>query len=434
MKRMLVISYFFPPAGGVAVLRTVKLVKYLPKYGIEPTVLTPQFPITPIVDEKLLREVNCEIVRTPQFYQPAIKGTRHRSVDTDVELKDSFFRRALHKILWSLFKQIIYPDIQFFWIYHAYKEGVRTIRDGDVDILYATTPPITNIIVQLLLRLKTGLPLVVDFRDDWVGYPLRSQARYSIWINPLYYLLDRVLERYILKEASLVISVSNPLLNSIKNRYKGISGDKFICIPNGYDNDQFEGVKPAKRDDGFLMVYTGTFDTFRNVEPFLRGLKLSLERDDRLKKDFELRIIGGVWEKNKEMIEELGLSDYVNLSGRASHKVCIRNILSADCLLLINPPASRKGAEFLPLKFSEYLRANKDILAVTPEGPVYDIIKKHNLGYAVDHSDIEGIANAIISIYKNRKTGRDVNREIVREFDMERLIERISVEIRERIH
>jgi len=431
---MLIISYFFPPAGGVAVLRTVKLAKYIKKYGIEPVVLTPEFPITHRIDENLLEEIDCEIVRTPQFYLPRISGFKKRSLSEKEITKASKYRKFIASIFRNIVRQFLYPDQELGWIYYAYKSGLRLIRDNEIDILYATTPPVTNMIVLLLLSLKTNLPVVLDFRDDWLCYPLKPYKRYSNWVNPIYYLVDRIFEKYLLKRANLVMSVSRQLLMRLYNRYKSIDKRKFIFIPNGYDEEDFEGVQPAERDDKFLIVYSGTFSPPRKPEVFLWGLKQVFNLRPDIKDDLRLMIVGDVIGDYPIIINDYGLTEIIDVKNGLSHKESISYILSADTLLIINPDYKSAGDTFLPSKLSEYIRAKKNIIAITPQGATSDLIDDWDLGYTADHNDTDGIVDIIIKSYDgNNRTDINISDELLNEFNREELAKKVVMAILDNI-
>jgi glycosyltransferase involved in cell wall biosynthesis len=398
---ILMVSYYYPPVGGVRVLRTTKIGKYLSRMGFLPVVLCSKEEILPASRDEELDSFQRILICLPKIKLPSrqTKKAPRQGVDLNSSPKPlPPLKKAIILLLRAIKQFILYPDIAVAWIPSAYKAGLSAIRKYGIRAIYATHPPPSNLIVALLLALRTKKPLVVDFRDFWRYYPFRVK------FHPLELLLTPWLEKYLIKKSALVIAVTAPLVRTFLSDHRPYLSPKLLYLPNGYDEEDFVSARPTKKDPAgrFRLVHTGGFYEGRGGSCFLAGLERAIQLFPELEKVMVFRQVGFVDITEQEHIQRLVERGVVELIPPVSHSQAVREMLGADLLLLIVPP-KRAGEAVLSLKSTEYIRAEKPILAISPPSPTTVLVEEFGAGRCIDNDDVEGIAEAIISFYKKRK-------------------------------
>ncbi len=357
MKKVLMLAYYFPPLGMGGTQRALKMVRYLPEFGWEATVLT----VKPIAywaqDPSLLREIPAaRIIRTgsldPQRLLHLVKNRPSPKAATiHAEQKHGFVTWINRKVL-PLF---LVPDSKRLWHAHACAAAAPLLRREAFALIYSTSPPHSVHLTARRLAQKYHLPWVADFRDAWSGSVVVQEP------TRLHRALQQRLQKKIVRAADAVIAVTPGILKSLQGED---CGAKYHYIPNGFDAGDFPPQTPAPEDDAFQLLHCGAVTTFSDPRPVLNALK-QLRRDQPGEtKQLRLRFVGyDTFAMFQEWIQTLQLQDCVHHSGYVPHHQALQAVGAADALLLI--ACHEKDANFIPGKTFEYLASGKPILAVS---------------------------------------------------------------------
>lgn len=410
-KKVLIIAYHFPPDAAVGAMRPQKFVKYLPEFGWQPYVLTIKEKHIEKRDEERLGDVRGISITRTSFWRTPLQTLldirdriRKNNVGrTKVNGSASAFSTTSQKVesFGARIKRYFaalnwFPDDKLYWSLSAVLVGYRLIRREKIRFIYATSPPHSVSIIGLVLSKLTGAKLVVDFRDPWVtpvqSLPASVRCSFTDHLNAFF-------EAAVVNNAYVVITTTERLCNSLKDRYQNSASATFATIPNGYDACDF---KDAGRQEGktkFIISYLGTFYMERDPENFLIALRQAISRGDIPPDRVEVRFIGKVNEvSNKpigKILDKHGITSLVKVLGRVSHSEAIRQMQSADLLLLLAP---NQGYQ-IPAKTFEYMGARRPILAITEDGATADVIKATNAGLVAHQDDVDGIQAALKCFY-----------------------------------
>ena len=401
MKKVLIVTYYWPPAGGAGVQRVLKFVKYLPEFGWKPYVLTVQHPDAPVYDESLAGDIPNEavIIKTKSlepfsFYK---KFTGKKPTDTipndvlipkkNISLREKFARwvRA----------NIFIPDAKIGWIPFAVKQGKKIIEKEKIDLIFSSAPPPTVAIIGRKLAEATKVKWVADFRDPWleiVYYQSLKRSRLAVAI-------DSRLEKKTISSADAIVTISEDIVNLFR---KKIGEKKYFIIPNGYDETDFVKVKNPKNEK-FTMAYTGSVSKDRVPYPLFAALSKFKEEGIE---DLHYRFAGRFAPEFHEEIERRGLEKYFELMPFVPHNESTKILLHSDVLLLVidNVP-DNKG--FLTGKMFEYLGCKKPIFAIGPlDGDANKILRQTDSGKMIDYKDEEGAYKLLKEFYENWKENK----------------------------
>ncbi len=398
--RVLVITYFFPPVGGVGVQRTLKYVTYLPRWGWEPAVVAPGDPAFPVRDPSLVPTLapGLEIHRTASL-EPgrlptaAVRLLSRRSgsagaVSADLtasSAQGSLPLKVLRKIsvVWNrIWAVLLFPEGAIAWVPFAVRAGRKAHRRRPVDVIYSSSSPISTHVAAGLIKRSTGLPWVADFRDPWVGNPFAAPlSRPKRW-------LQRRMERWIVARADRVIVAVDAMRVQFAGRYPDMA-DKFVHIPNGYDRADLVGIEPAPppTPGGFHLLYAGSLYRPRELEAFLLGVERLLARRPDLRARLKVDFIGRVNDPNAKAAAEFDkpgrLAGVVGFEGFMPRPRALARMAGADALLQLMP--DMPGAEiFVGGKLSEYLAFDRPILAVMPRGEGRALVEGLPTGITAD--------------------------------------------------
>ncbi|MFA5032824.1 MAG: glycosyltransferase family 4 protein [bacterium] len=428
MKNVLIIAYHFPPIGGGAVLRTQKFVKYLPQFGLMPTVVTTDIPVS-IKDDSLLGELDkrIEIFRTVTFEKFGIEKSLDEKIHKQNKEKRVLFAKLL--IIWKFFKNTIInnffiPDRYVGWTIFAYKKCKEIIKRQKIDMIYSSSPPVSAHLVAYLLKCHKKIPWVMDYRDLWLNHNiLGPKTKFSKFIS-------NKLEKKFISRADKIISATAIITEDFIDRYK--KNNKFITITNGYDKEKFENnhTSKYKTKNKFTIVYSGSFSNYQTPEYFLIAIKeLLLEHND-FKSDIEVVFAGSVEQNHL-------VSTIVNFVGFIPYQEAVDLICSADVLLLtIYELQCSKSV--LTTKLFDYIGAQNPILALIPPGIASEMIKNEKLGVVVSPKNIPDIKDAILEFYvkwKEKKLYTGANYSVLaKKFDRKQLTYELSKVLNEAIN
>lgn len=430
MKKVLFVTYEFPPKGGSGVQRGAKFVKYLPRFGWKPTVLSVADPPAALSDETLLGDIPPSVrVERAWSAEPTrllawARGLPSRRGSSSIERRPNVTGRARVSGLpvWAirLIQGLFVPDEKIGWRRYAVREGLRAIARDGIDAIFASGPPATTYLVGERLARLSGLPLVVDFRDPWVS---NAQLRAP---TPLHAWAWRRLERRVVARASVVVSTLDAVSADFRTRYPDERPEKFVTITNGFDPSDFE-IEP-RRHDGFTITHTGVFYGIKGLNCFLDGLKAAIEEGGVEEGDVRVRLVGPYAPEVDRAVRSMGLGDIVESGEYLAHPDAVRSLVESDLLLLVldSPGHSRTS---LTGKLFEYIAAAKPVLAVIYEGETADLITRERIGTVVSPGRPEDVAAALGVFYRRYREEKPAvarSPDLLARFDRRRLTEKLA--------
>jgi len=395
-KKVLIITYYWPPSGGAGVQRWLKFAKYLPEFGIEPIVLTvePKYASYPQRDDSLEKDIHPELkVFKTKSFEPLnlLSGLfGKKSVPyggfTNVN-KKSLFQTILRFIRGNFF----IPDARVGWNKHAYRKAKELIAEHKIDTVITTSPPHSTQLIGLKLKKNMNVQWIADFRDPWTDIYYYKDLLHTGIVKRI----DKKKERTVLENADRVITVGNALKKNLHS--KSCRNDIYI-ISNGFDENDFEGYVESKPEK-FTITYTGTLSDHYNISSFVKVCKRLKEEE----KDFVVRFVGNISEQKYNEFREAGLKENLEIVGYISHQKSIQYLYNSSALLLVIPEF--EGNEgILTGKLFEYLATKLPIIGLGPEnGDAAEIINKCGVGKMFNNQENKGLLQFLISLFDQSK-------------------------------
>ncbi|MDN3666888.1 glycosyl transferase family 1 [Algibacter miyuki] len=396
-SKVLIISYYWPPAGGPGVQRWLKFVKYLPEFGVKPIVYIPENPNYPLLDESLIAEVPKEVtvIKQPISEPYRLAGLFSKKSSKTISKglipeakKQSFIEKSMLYIRGNFF----IPDARKSWVKPSVTYLSEYISKENIETIITTGPPHSLHLIGLQLQQKIGVKWIADFRDPWTTIGYHKQLKLTESSKQKH----KTLEKEVLNKADDIIVTSSVT----KTEFEGITKKPITVITNGYD---YEPLQAVTLDSKFSIAHIGSLLSKRNPEVLWQVLSELVKENAEFEKDFELNFIGAVSENVLQSIEISGLSKYMNNFGYVSHKASIRYQKSSQVLLLVEIDSEETKC-IIPGKLFEYLVSNRPILALGPKGSdVETIIKETNTGNYFSYNDSKSLKSTILGHYKNFK-------------------------------
>ncbi len=409
--------------GGVQ--RTAKFAKYLALYDWQPYVLTVNPKMYLASDYCLLNEVEKAGVK---IYRTGKNGSSEKNTNGHKVVK--FKNDSSRKLLSNLSQTFLIPDSKIFWKSSAIELAEKIISEEKIDMLYATAPPYTDFLIACELKNKTGLPLVLDYRDSWIDCPN------NFYPTPLHKSKHKKMETEVLKCADKVITINDRIKELIHLRYPFVNDEKVSVIPQGYDPEDFNDNSPAEHGNKKMRIsYSGSFLNYYTPKHFLDGLKLAIDKMPEIKDNVEACFIGTFPEEYKEYINSLGLGGSVNIMGYVEHSVCTNMLSKSDVLWMMINKSSSSDLHSTG-KLYEYFGANKPLLACVPEGVARRSLQMHGAVILTEPDDSSAISDAIIKYYTDFKNGKMPvpNSQVTGMYDRKRLSGRLADEFNSLLH
>jgi len=391
MKKVLIITYYWPPAGGAGVQRWLKFAKYLPEFGIEPIILTvdPNFATYPQKDESLFNDVNpgLKVYRTRcfEFYSLYRLVSKKKEVMYGGFANESTksFTQELAKMIRGNF---FLPDPRRGWNRFALKKASELIRLFNIDTVVTTSPPHSTQLIGLKLKKKHHIKWISDLRDPWTDIYYYSKLKHS----RLALSIDRHYEKQVIKWADKITTVSEDLKRIFASKSEMAIESKIHVIPNGFDEEDFL-VGNISSETKKVITYTGTISDTYDIDGFLNAIKLL---DESIKANLKIRFVGAASELIIPKIEATGIE--VEQITYVPHAQAIDYMMRSSVLLLIIPKVeNNKG--IVTGKFFEYLASGKPVLAIGPkDGDLEKLITETHCGKLFDYNESIEMQNFII--------------------------------------
>lgn len=387
MPKVLLLAYHYPPLGGVAVMRVLRFSRYLKKHGWTPIVLCVEGGAKHEPrDEALAAEIPSDI-RVERV--PCLEPDNY--ADTwDVP------REKVVRNLFKTFDKVLFPDDRALWIKPLVKRARAIITKEQIDVVWATAQPWSTLVAGRDIKNATGVPLVLDFRDDWTT----SNADFRK-VKRL--VREQELEQTVLAAADAVVSVTPHIVEQLKARApKNLGQDQFHLIPNGFDPAHFPDENPPLADT-FTIVHTGGLYHLRPVEPLLRVLDAWFESHPERVGQVRVKLAGRATDEVKKAIQESPWCDCIELLGFVSHQQVRELIVSAHVNLLMIEQV-RTAAWLFTGKVFEYIGARRPILMLGPDpSPLADLLRDTGLGSICSYESPEETGKTLECLFQEEK-------------------------------
>jgi glycosyltransferase involved in cell wall biosynthesis len=406
MKKVLIITYYWPPSGGAGVQRWVKFVKYLSAMNMEPLVLTvhPDSATYPQKDPSLASDIPDTVkvyyAKSFELYSLYKKFSSNKEVPYGgfANTKKLDFKEKIIRFLRGNF---IIPDPRRGWNKFALAKAKELIHTHLIDNVITTSPPHSTQLIGLKLKEQLGIRWIADLRDPWTDIYYFKQM-YPTFIATQ---IHKSLEKKVLQNADRIITVSEALKKLFAEKTDNIR-DKIKVIPNGFDTADFKGMNANVHPDLFYLTYAGTLSKEYNVSGFIKALK---ELPEDIRPGIKVRFIGQMPSEIWERFEAGGVDSMVELKGYVPHASAIENMMSSDLLLLIIPDV-KNNEGILTGKLFEYLGSGKKILFIGPkQGDAAKVIRKTKSGTICSYDEHQQIAEEITRLYRLKKSGAQVS-------------------------
>jgi glycosyltransferase involved in cell wall biosynthesis len=439
MKKVLIISYYFPPSGGPGVQRVLKFVKYLPQFGWKPIVLTVKDADFPARDESLMKEIppdvnvyRSDIFEPYDLYRKLTGRKKSAAIDVDNIIKGK--KKSISERMAEFIRATIFiPDARRFWLKHAVKLGKEIIDNEKPDVMFSSAPPYTCALIAMKLKeyahkKNLDIPWVSDFRDAWTGY-LTSPDR---WLIPS--MIDKRYERITLDKADAVTMVASGVKDDFDNKYPEVSKNKkYFLLRNGFDAEDYETLNfTPEKNEKFTIVYTGSMYGIRN--PYFLLDTISDLVDEKLidKNKIVFIFVGRLGKEIHDYIDESPLKDNVIRIAYVPHSESIRYLLKADAMLLLIDE-NKYSKMILSGKVFEYVGTagitGKPILAIAPEGEAADLIRETSTGEIIHHNNSTALRETLLKYYnrffENNNTFSPDKAKIA-QYDRKKLTEKLA--------
>ncbi len=421
MKKVLIITYYFPPAGGPGVQRWLKFVKYLPDFNIQPVVYVPENPSYPIIDENLVGEISSQaiVIKRPIFepYGLAALFSKNKTKKISAGIIPSERKQTkIDRFLLWIRGNFFIPDARVFWIKPSVAYLKNYIEENNIETVITSGPPHSLHLIGMRLKKLVDIDWIADFRDPWTTIGYHEKLKLSAYASNEH----NILERKVLNAADRIIVTSQ----STKAEFLKKTNQPITVITNGFDEE-----KAAKQtlDEKFSLAHIGSFLSERNPIILWQSLSDLVKEVPGFAEHLELKLIGTISKDILDTIHSYNLSDYLNYLGYVSHQEALIHQRKSQVLLLIEIN-SRNTISIIPGKLFEYMVSQRPIIAIGPRSSDFaQIIKETNTGDFFDYSEKEALKESIKSYYEKFLEGNmQVHAVGVEQYSRKKLTERLA--------
>ena len=423
-KKILIITYYWPPAGGPGVQRWLKFAKYLPDFGWKPIIYTPENPSYPLLDESLIKDVpkDIEMVKTKIWepYQLAEKlnksNKKFKAGQFDVGKNQSWKSKLSIWVRGNFF----IPDARVFWVKPSTTFLEKYLTENKIDVVVTSGPPHSMHLIGLNLKKKLpNLKWIADFRDPWTEISYYKHLKLTKSSDQKH----RFLESEVFKNADITLATSYADAENFRK-----NGANAVCITNGFDeSDNTKTLLLSDSQTRFTISYIGVLEQLRNPENLWKVLNDLVKNNSDFAEKFSLKFVGRVDDKILENLENLSLKNHIQNLGYLPHGMAVEEMSKTSLLLITNfPSEASKG--IIPGKIFEYLATGKQILSFGPkDADVSRILDETNAGQHFSYDDSEKLKQFILEKFELWKTGNlGDNTENIEQFSRKNLTQKLS--------
>lgn len=393
MKKILIITYYWPPSGGAGVQRWLKFTKYLPDFDWQPVILTvdPAYATYPQRDNSLQDEINpmclvytCKSFEFYNFYRVLLRKKEVPYGGFANESRDGFFQKAAKFLRGNFFL----PDPRRGWNKYAIKKAEELIRKYHIETVITTSPPHSTQLIGLKLKQRLGIRWIADFRDPWTDIYYYKKFKQTAPAR----LIDRRYERKVIEGADLIITVSQDFKRLFSQKSNQNVAPKIHIVPNGFDPTDFD-FSQISNEAKFVITYIGTISDTYDIDGFIKALSTLSEVSQSA---IKIRVVGRISSTIEDKLVSSGIE--TELIGYVEHSKSVDYLLQSSLLLLVVPKVENNRG-IVPGKFFEYLASRKPILALGPvDSDMAGIIRETQSGVLLAYDDSAGITNFIATL------------------------------------
>ncbi|HYM20806.1 MAG TPA: hypothetical protein VEW28_07375 [Candidatus Kapabacteria bacterium] len=424
---VLVIAYYFPPMGLSGVQRTAKFVKYLPKFGWKPVVLTtptdtPYYAFDESLEAELedeIREGNIIIYRTDA--DPSL--SRASKTGRVLKLPSQNWQRTRSKFV-QFFRQ---PDSRIGWKDIALRSAEQIFEHHQIDAIFSTAPPYTDFLIARELSDRFGVPYLIDYRDGWVDNEVLNK-----YLTPLHKRKARTMEYEVIRASSAITTANRRMKELLLENYIFLDWDDVTILPQGYDPDDIERAVPLANSlyqpEVFRLTYAGAFYVDRTPKPMFDAVKELITEIPELDRVLELNFVGVLQKEYQKLAKKMGLDHLLAEQGYLPHLESVAHLLSSDVLwMTMSDDVSAPG------KLYEYFGTHKPILALVPKGSrTQKQLVEYGNAIVAEPDNVQEIKSAILQYYrlwKERALTTRVNENFVKIFDRSKIAKELAMQL-----
>jgi glycosyltransferase involved in cell wall biosynthesis len=423
MKKILLIAYYFPPDSAVGGLRIAKFARYLPSYGWEPTVLTIKDRYRKQFDKERANGLNStrvlKTVKVPAVTNILLSIKRIASVVfRSGKVKDrtdngNIFEETLGHIKSENYLQKLkryylsfrfLPDGERSWVIPATIRTIIEIKQRRFNCIMTSSPPQSSHLIGFIAKSLTHVTWVADFRDPWIEL---QQQKTPLIRTTLSDKIEQWMEKQVIRNADTIITTTEEHRKAVMARFQAEAEEKFLYIPNGIDTEKYPSKDLAERYDKFTISYAGTFYLKRSPEPIFRAIHKLISTGRLEPSEIKFKLFGNCdlmdGQPISSMIQAYGLDSIVEVSGPVPLSDALLIMQRSHLLLLLVTPIQSIN---IPAKIYDYFGSGTKIMAITEPGATSDLIKNTNSGTCFFPTDIDGIADHIVTLLRREDRDR----------------------------
>ena len=421
-KKILIISYYWPPSGGPGVQRWLKFVKYLPEFGWNPTVFIPENPSYPLLDETLISEIPKDVntIKTKIWepYQLAEKLNKSNKKYKAGQFDTSKNQNWKSKLSIFIRGNFFIPDARVFWVKPSVKFLKKYLKENHFDVIVTTGPPHSLHLIGLEIKKEfPEIKWLADFRDPWTEISYYKHLKLTKKSDSKH----RKLEQQVFDNADITVATSYTDAENFRKK-----GANAICITNGFDGEIANQNKEI-RTNKFVLSYIGVLEQLRNPEILWEVLEEICKENPEFKNDFELKFVGKIDPKIMSILENSTLKNNISNLGYLPHSESFEEMKSSSILLITNFP-DKKSAGIIPGKLFEYLQSGNTIISIGPKNSdVKTILEKTKAGNHFSNDEHSYLKEFILKEYGIWKSGiLKISDSDISEFSRKNLTKKLS--------
>ena len=401
-KKVLIITYYWPPSGGIGVQRWLQFSKYLKNFGWQPVIFTVENANYPILDNELIHDIPKDLqIEKVKIFEPngifsLLNGKKKQSNNLyNLQQQSNVDGSIIKKTLWSIRGNFFIPDSRKFWIRKAIRYFRKKLANHKFDAIVSTGPPHSAHLIALKISTQNNIPWICDFRDPWTSMDYLKKMNLSNYAKRKH----EELEKKVLTNATAISVVGRTIQREFLDKYNLESK----LVYNGFKPNDANSNEHIDLDQKFTIVHTGSFLFNRNCNDLWEALDMALKSNKNLKKDLEIKLVGNVAQVVLDSLAKYNLLKNLNRMKHVTHQQAKEIQQSAQLLLL---PIDRiENAEFVITgKLFEYLQAKRPILLIGPKnGDAEEIVTSCNAGFTTNFGEVKSIYNVILESYSQFK-------------------------------
>lgn len=401
-KKVLIITYYWPPGGGITVLRCLKIAKYLRSFGWEPVIYTAENAHYPSLDHSNEKDVpeGITILKQP-IWEPYAWYKRLTGKAKDANVNNVFYVKddkpgLMHRLSVWIRSNFFIPDARAAWVRPSVRFLTNYLAQHPVDALFSDGPPHTNTRIATLVSQVTGIPWLADFQDPWTQVDYYQLLSLTPWGDRKHHRM----EQEAFRQAAALTIVSPNWQQEIQK----IGAQNVHCIPWGFDPDDYP-MPQAVSDSHLTFTHLGIMGYDRNPTQLFQLVAELAKTQPELAVAIRFQLVGQVDYSVQETYQELGLEKYFILRGSVPRDQALQFALESPVLLLLlNQQENAQGR--IPGKLFEYLAVRRPILALgPPDSDVAAILEETQAGLCVAYDDREGIRQALDDLWRRKQEG-----------------------------